>query len=121
MSQLNQRKMSPHSYCWGGAAWTGCGGELGASSSTVADSTGYPSSVGLAPLQPPPESPPSWSYTVLDPKEIPDHAYRMYPDATYSYAVFGSVLTTLAGRTDWRALSLLPRGDDVRRRRGYHR
>ena len=99
MSQLSRRRMIASIGLFGGtAAWAGCGGELGASSSAFADPAGNPSPRGLLPLQPPPENPPGWNYALLDPKEIADRAYRMYPDGACSYAVFGSVVTTLAER-----------------------
>ncbi len=39
-----------------------------------------------------------WNYVQLDPDEVADRAYRMYPDGSCMYAVVGSIVTALADK-----------------------
>ncbi|GAB6187767.1 C-GCAxxG-C-C family protein [Thermopirellula anaerolimosa] len=76
----------------GGVLMAGCARTLGDSSGSAATSGASGSSGPDLPKA----AQPAWKYMALDPDELADRAYAMYPNGSCMYSMVGSVMTALA-------------------------
>jgi hypothetical protein len=100
MNKLNRRDVLASLGALGGSALlAGCGGRLESASPDPGGSPDRPAEQPGRPADAPSAaSPPSWKYARLDPDEIAERAYRIYPDGSCMYGIVGAVIGALADR-----------------------